>query len=249
MTVDAILAEKTETKFFKKEIRKNLIIVDETLGNAIDLSTVKHPGYMQAPYDKGDLAERYRALKWEILSFQRHGKSLLITSAMEGEGKSAASFNLALSISLERDWQSVFIDTSGGPNSLTSRLGLNQCKGLTDYLNEDASLEQILYRTSKSKCLFVPVGTMTEERSELIASHKMEAFKSEVLARINGAFIVFDSREVKNFADCRILSKVSDKILMIVRSCHTPRVEVHNALYYLPKEKMVGVLVTQHPWA
>ncbi|HET9843123.1 MAG TPA: hypothetical protein VFP93_00530 [Gammaproteobacteria bacterium] len=234
-----------------KDPHKNLIIPDLSLGKPIDLKQIQLEGYLEFPYDQGSIAEKYRGIKWEILNHHRfpsRGKTLLIASASVGEGKSAAAFNLAVSMSLERDWKSILVDTSGNANSITSLLNLNQCKGLTDYLVGDINLEMALYETSQAKCYVVPIGQQIHLRSELIASTKMVDFFQKIQEFIPSSFVILDSRAIRSYADCKVLSTRVDRILMVVEASVTPKLQVEEALYFLPKEKLIGVIMNKDPW-
>ncbi len=231
---------------------KNKIISDENLGTRVRLSALTLPGYLKQPFDEGADAERFRSVKWEILAKCNQPKrpqSLIITSSAQGEGKTTTTFNLGVIMSLEREWTSVMIDTSGQKNSLTSNLNLTNVPGLTDYLMGDVEFHEIVYPTDQDNCYMVPIGRHLKERAELLASSKMKEFIKLLKTNLPGTFAIFDTNNLEHFADARMLSKLVDQLLVIVQSGVTQKAKVQEMLQTLPKDKITGILVNQDMWA
>ena len=82
-------------------------------------------------------AEQYRKLYVEISQAKRASKfqTLLITSALAGEGKSISALNLAITSAAHEDQHGVLlIDTDLRHPSLHNYLDIHPRWGLTDYL-------------------------------------------------------------------------------------------------------------------
>lgn len=239
----------------KKEVSealttKNQILPDERLKELIDIN-LDWPGYIKPPYESGKFAERFRAIKWELLNLQeksQNSKRLLVTSTHANEGKSAIVYNLGISLSLERDWQSVMVDTSDESDSITNKLGMGSCTGLTDYLLGQATIEQVVYRSTQPKCSIVPIGHHFQIRSELLASARMKDFMMDLQAYLNKAYIIFDSKQMIDYADCKVLTPLVDQVVFVIQSGRTSQALAQDMIASLPKDKLAGVVINQELW-
>lgn len=230
---------------------KNLILGDESLGVVVDI-TLDWPGYLKPPFEQGDFAERFRGIKWELLNQSGQPETtrgLLVTSTCANEGKSAVVYNLALMLSLEREWQSVMIDTSDESDSITNKLHMGDALGLTDYLLGNATIEQVVYKSSQPKCSLVPIGKHENMRSELLASKKMKTFVQELKEYLDNAYMIFDSKQMIDYADCKVLTPLVDQIVFVVQSEVTPKTMVQEMISNLPQDKLAGVIYSQEKWS
>jgi Mrp family chromosome partitioning ATPase len=69
---------------------------------------------------------------------------LAITSTKQGEGKTLTSLNLGISISRDRNYDVIVVDTDLRSPSICEYLGIRPEKGLSDYLEGNATLNEIL---------------------------------------------------------------------------------------------------------
>ncbi len=227
------------------------IFEDLTLGLPIELE-LNFPGYFKISSQKDSEIEKYRSIKWGLLNSagaSSLSQTVLVMSSRAKEGKSAIVFNTALSMSQELDWHSIIVDTDDTENSLTCKLGLQQKVGLTDYLLGHASLSDVLYKTTQPKCMIVPAGKRNLSRSELLASKSMKNFMDEIKSVQKHSYIFIDSKNISQFADCKVLAPIVDKILIVIESGRTPRFELNTMVNQLPKDKLSGVVLSQDLWA
>lgn len=242
---------QSDVKDIDVEHDKPLIYEDPTLGtHKIELS-LDVPGYIKFPLVESSFNEKFRAIKWELLNLDKNlqeSKTLLILSALPREGKSAVAYNLAVMLSLEINLSSILIDTSDGEDALTYQLGMEGMPGLNDYLVGKAELQDVVYRTTLEDCFFVPAGTTTTTRSELLASEKMVEFIEAMKRFHQPSYLIFDSKEVMNYADHKVLAPNVDRSLLIVQSGVTTQTQLDEVAHSIDKDKLVGIVMTQDIW-
>jgi len=103
----------------------------------IDYEKLKQFGFLIPNSPEGRLAEQYRVLKRPILmnAFKENfpqlerPNSVMVTSSLEGEGKTYTSLNLALSISMERNNTVLLVDSDVIKTSISKILGLENNLG------------------------------------------------------------------------------------------------------------------------
>ncbi len=196
---------------------------------------------------KSIAAEQIRKLKTSLL--ERAGgdcnRCILITSAVQGEGKSLTATNLAISLAQEINEHVLIIDADLRRPSLDRYLGLNARYGLSDYLadNDALNLPELLVKTAIPKLSALPAGSVTSSAAELLASEKMRNLVKEVRSRYDDRYIIIDSTPIMSTSEPDILSGQVDKIIFIVKAGKTPREVVKRSLLRIDKEKILGVVL------
>jgi protein-tyrosine kinase len=192
------------------------------------------------------VTEQFRRLRTFIMKPKVEGqppKTFLITSAMAGEGKSLIAVNLAIIIATELHSHALLVDCDLRNPSLSRMFGLEEEKGLSNYLAGDAKIEDLLIKTPIDKLSFISGGSLEENPVELIGSNKMKSLVQDLKSRYNDRFIIFDSSPILSTTEPSILNKMVDGIILVVMSGATPRESIVQAMKVLEKEKMLGVVL------
>lgn len=191
-------------------------------------------------------AEQFRGLRTFIMRSgqdDRSPKTLLVTSAMAGEGKSLVAINLAIIIATELHSHALLVDCDLRSPSLSRMFGLEEKIGLSDYLAGNAETEDILIKTPIDKLSFISGGSIKENPAELVGSNKMKSLITELKSRYKDRYIIFDSSPVLATTEPTILNKMLDGIIMVVMSGETSRESIARAMKVLEKEKILGVVL------
>jgi Mrp family chromosome partitioning ATPase len=101
----------------------------------LEIRDLKIEAHWAALHDKDALAyERYRTLAVRLLSLgaRRKMKTLLVTSAEEGEGKTTIAVNLAWSLAKSSEGRVLLIDANPGSSPLSRVLGPHSRRGWMD---------------------------------------------------------------------------------------------------------------------
>jgi protein-tyrosine kinase len=190
-------------------------------------------------------AEQFRKLRTYLLRFKIHDvpKTIMITSATSGEGKTFVAANLAISISYELNTHALLVDCDLRNPNLAQWFGLQNGKGLSDYLSGNGNSSELFMKTKVEKLNLLSSGTIQDNPTELIGSKKMEALIHELKSRYPDRYMIIDSTPLLATAEPEVLAKFVDGIIIVVRAGVTPRETVKQAIANLDKGKIIGFVL------
>jgi exopolysaccharide transport family protein len=165
---------------------------------------------------------------------------VLITSSVPSEGKSTLTSCLAYSAAAAGQ-KTLVIDCDFRHPSFSERFGLSSGPGLTDLLTGEASAEQVLQAGPVPNLSVIPAGTMARHPPDILRSEKMSALLNGLRPVYD--LILIDSPPVTPVIDSTILSKLADKVVMVVQWRSTPRDIVIRAVRGLDEGKKVAGVV------
>lgn len=205
------------------------------------------PHIVAAADSSSPIAEQYRILRTNLQSLRlRPGpKTIVITSAVHGEGKSVTSINLALTLARQENLRVVLVDADMRKGSIHKWLGLGEFEeGLSSTLLRGGELNGSVVRLKEPPLTVLPCGSYPEHPAELLESSSMK----KVLASLREQFdvIVIDAPPVLPVADPGILAALADGVLLVVRAGKTQRKTVLQAQNLLKQMKanILGSVLT-----
>ncbi len=209
-----------------KGIKDSLLPVVEPPPIALDFGRLQGLGFM-APFGRATpLTENFRVIKRQILADSvARNHSLMITSALPGEGKTFVAMNLALSMTAEQDLHVVLVDCAGRGPGLAALFGLGEPPGLVELLAE-GNLDPAPYlrRTSVANLSFLPAGRPHPHRAEMMAGKRMRQVLDELAARFyDRAMIIVDTPSVLVSAESINLSMHVGRVVVVVENGRIPR--------------------------
>ena len=191
------------------------------------------------------VAEQFRKLRTYLFrpGLQNPPKTILVTSAFSGEGKSLIATNLAISIAIELNSYALLVDCDLRNPTLSRWFGVQESKGLSDYLLEKSELPDLLVKTQVEKLSILCGGSSQENPVELVASKRMELLVEELKSRYHDRYIILDSSPILATTEPNVLDKMVDGIILVVRAGETPRESVQEAIKLLKTDKIIGVVL------
>ena len=191
------------------------------------------------------VSEQFRRLRTSIIRplLENSPKTILVTSAMAGEGKSLVSINLAITIATELHSYALIVDCDLRNPTLSRWFGFQEMRGLSDYLTSEASLPDLLVKTSVDKLSILPGGAFQDNPTELIGSNKMKSLVADLKARYADRYIILDSSPLLATTEPSVLNEMVDGILIVIKSGVTPRESVQQALKLVDKKKIIGAVL------
>lgn len=191
------------------------------------------------------VAEDFRRLRTCILHPPDGGKpprTILVVSAVSGEGKSFVSAGLAVSLARGLAEYALMIDCDLRRPSLASLFGQADEQGLADYLEYGEELPQLIRKTGMNKLSLIASGQPPANPSELLGSERLAAMVADVARRYSDRYIIFDSPPVLRAAETSVLARLVDGVVLVVREGRSRREDVRQALELVGPEKVVGVV-------
>jgi len=214
----------------------NISTVQFREGEARRLTIVQDPG------SRG--AEAYRGLRNSIdyVNFENAIKTLLVTSAAPGEGKSTVSANLAASLAMAGA-KVVLINCDFRRPTTDEFFEVNNQLGLSDVLAGRISLESALQATGDENLHILTPGKMPPNPSELLGSEKMIALIETIKA--DADWIIVDSPPLLAVADAAATARWTDGVLVVTRAGVSTHPAAENARDILDKvgARILGVVV------
>jgi succinoglycan biosynthesis transport protein ExoP len=195
------------------------------------------------------LLEPYRILR-SALGFTaatRELNTLLVTSAMAGEGKTTVAVNLAHVIALSgRRTVLVELDlrrpTTFGPIDLAAK------RGVTTAITGAAELDELLVRplADLQNLLVLPSGAIPHNPSELLGVERVAGLIAELAE--DGSMVIVDAPPLNPVADTHVLldNPSIDAAIIVTRIDRTTREQMRQARTILDHHKVqpIGIAVT-----
>ncbi|AOU98533.1 hypothetical protein BI364_11710 [Acidihalobacter yilgarnensis] len=219
----------------------------------LNLQSLAQNGLIPPDGMRDMLEQEYRRIKRPLLSNitgrgamkVSQGERIMITSSLEGEGKTFTAFNLARSLAQEQDSEVILIDADNVRQTLTKLLGLSERLGLLDALApKGPSASEIVVRTDIERLFFVPNGTRTPTGPELLSGNRMEQLLTKLTAS-RPRILIFDTTPLLGTPEAVILSEAVGQILIVVKSGVTQRNAITAALHPLDRKKSISFILNQ----
>ena len=169
-------------------------------------------------------AELFRLIRTNlrfVLPKEAKNPVILVTSSINGEGKSYVSCNTALSLAILGK-KVVLVGMDIRKPMLTTYFGLKTKGHLTDYLAEpDVTVDDIIVPSGEHKNLdLVPCGTIPPNPAELLQTERVEELFAELRKRYD--YIIVDTAPVALVSDTYQLDRVADMTIYVSRYKYTP---------------------------
>jgi polysaccharide chain length determinant protein (PEP-CTERM system associated) len=185
--------------------------------------------------------EQFRMIRTRLVELMRVRpmRSVMVTSAMQGEGKTWVSVNLAFSMSNLENLRVLLVDADLRGGGLSTFLGVKPRVGLSNYLVNGRDLKGVRGRLGTNLSV-VATLPLQEGSAELLSGKRMGDFLEEALREHD--LVVLDVPPVLALADAQVLAARVDAAIMVVRAGSSPYDQVRSAIELL-KPKIVGVVV------
>lgn len=165
------------------------------------------------------IVESYRMVRSAIMlsSPEKVPKTILITSSIQGEGKTSTCINLAKTLCLEG--KSVLVmDCDLRRPTIHKIMNIENNFGLSTYL-AGISKENIITSLSEEKLSIIPSGPIPPNPAELLSSHRMKKMIGVLAPKFD--YILLDSAPMLSVTDTYILNTIVDATILVVKADST----------------------------
>jgi exopolysaccharide/PEP-CTERM locus tyrosine autokinase len=229
------------------KLRQRQLVDEEVLSSASEYTehfSARNEFIITPEKSELPVAEEYRRLKSILI---RQTKSdfknlIMITSAVEGEGKTITSINLAIAFAREIDHSVLLLDADLRNPMIDKYLGLECPHGLYDYLTSSMNISDVIYKTDLPHLKILPAGKKTDRAAELLASNKMKTLMQDLKKKFMDRYIIVDTPPVETFADAIILGSYVDAVLMVIKERGVKQKTIQEALDQLKSFNLLGVV-------
>ncbi len=193
-------------------------------------------------------AESVRAIRLAVQRSARNHplKTIMVTSAIDGEAKTTTACNLALSLSI-LGARTLLIDADMRNPELTRSLAPKARVGLFELATGEATLEQAIMVERPTSLAVLPC--MPPQSSAALTEFVSSEIMRAALDRLHGLFdvIIVDAPPIVPLIDARALAEHADRILLTIAWDRTPQDVVAQALELLSPvyDRILGTVLTR----
>ncbi|MBN1657136.1 MAG: CpsD/CapB family tyrosine-protein kinase [Anaerolineae bacterium] len=208
--------------------------------------TENTPNLISITQPRSAISEAYRTLRTNLdfASLDEELRTIAVTSAGVGEGKSTTLANLAV-VSAQAGRKVILVDADLRRPTLHQLFGLSNELGLTTMiLDESALADPPLQDTGVAGLSLLTSGPLPPNPAEMIASRRM----AEVIAALSehADQLFFDTPPVVAVTDAAVLATKVDGVLLVISAGKTRREGARTAIQRLEQinARLVGTVLT-----
>jgi len=191
------------------------------------------------------LTESFRRVKAMIRGVVGADKlrTVTITSAGKGEGKSTTALNLAIAMCQDFDQRVCIVDADLRRPRVHRLLGFTPRRGLSDVLGGEALPEDVLIADAVPRLAVLPGGRSSRAPSEMLGSPRMRQLIEELKSRFD--FILFDTPPVLTVADAIVLGPMTDGVILVIQAGKVRKRPVERAIELLHSSRVLGFILNR----
>lgn len=223
----------------------NKVIKQPVIGD-IPRVNKKLNGLISFNNDISPISEYYRTLRTNIeySSYDNKIKVILISSSVQGEGKSTVAANLSGAFASSSK-KTIVVDCDLRNPSLHRMFRVGNGCGLSDVIVSKNTLKESIKKINDNLYLLT-AGRKTPNPSEMLGSSVMDNLLQKLQEDYD--LIIMDSPPVQEFTDAQVLSKKADGIIFIVKCNSTKRnvIKKSKKLFDIVNSQIIGTVLTSN---
>ncbi len=189
--------------------------------------------------------EEFRTLRSRLYQIRdkKPLRTVLVTSALPGEGKTFVAANLTQVMVRQHERRAILIDSDLRRSQLYLALGAPATPGLSDFLRGEADEFAVIQRGPADNLFFIPGGTAVTNPVELLANGRLK----NLLERLAPIFdwVILDSPPAIPVSDASLLADMCDGVLMVVQAAVTPFDLAQKARDGFREKRLLGVVLNR----
>jgi capsular exopolysaccharide synthesis family protein len=162
-------------------------------------------------------AEAVRTIRTGIMlsNIDIEQKVIVVTSSVPGEGKSLVSSNLATAVAQMKKTLLIDADMRKPVVAASYHLG-KEAKGLSELVSMSSELSECIHKSDIELLDVLPSGKLPPNPLELLASNRFKLVIEEL--KKDYEYIIIDSAPVVAVSDPRVLARIADGVVFVVKA-------------------------------
>ena len=193
-------------------------------------------------------SESFRTLRTNLqfVDIDHPPRTVVITSAVAGEGKSTTACNLAITLA-QAGIRVALVESDLRRPKIAEYLGVEGSVGLTSVLIGRASLDDALQTWGRSGLAVLASGPIPPNPSELLGSGHMVALLRQLQQRFD--VVIIDAPPLLPVTDAAVLSRICDGAVIVVRYGRTKREQLERTAKALSTvdARILGTVMNMAP--
>ena len=229
-------------------------VVDEPVEDMPRTPIMQHLGQPETAMDSDEKlvsrlldsrsVEQYRRLaaRLHLAQAQRGTKTVMISSALPGEGKTLTAANIALTLSHSYKRRVLLIDGDLRRPWVHELFSVPNVSGLNDGIRSQNGQKVPLIRWSECLTLLT-AGRPDSDPMSVLSSDRMRQIIAEAKATFD--WVIIDTPPVGLLSDANLLAAIVDTIILVVQSGRTPYHEINKVVQTLGRDSILGVVLNK----
>ena len=193
-------------------------------------------------------SESFRTLRTNLqfVDIDHPPRTVVITSAVAGEGKSTTACNLAITLA-QAGIRVALVESDLRRPKIADYLGVEGAVGLTSVLIGRATLDDALQSWGRSGLAVLASGPIPPNPSELLGSGHMVALLRQLQQRFD--VVIIDAPPLLPVTDAAVLSRICDGAVVVVRYGKTKREQLDRTVKALSTvdARILGTVLNMAP--
>jgi len=209
-----------------------------------------HDNFILPQLQDAGALRAYKILRTRVLrrleANQWH--SFALTGVTAGEGKTLTAVNLAIALAQDVNTWVALVDLDLQRPRVAEYLGMRSVrgeKGLSDYLQGNATFENIVYSPDIERLAVIPNFSPLLNASEMLASPSMAELMQALEAETPRRILIFDMPPVLAADDVLAFAPQIDGLLLVVAEGTTDRNQLRRAKEVLSEMNLLGVVLNR----
>jgi capsular exopolysaccharide synthesis family protein len=188
---------------------------------------------------------QYRKLRAALFEVQKERgvKSVMVTSAVAGEGKTLTAVNLALTLSEAGRGRVLLIDADLRRPRVHELFQVSLGAGLAGRLMT-AERWMPVVRLTRSLAL-LPAGRPVADPGEVLGSDRMRAVLADASASFD--WVILDTPPAVLLPDAGLVAPLVEAVVLVVEAGKTPCEQVESTVETLGRDRLLGVVLNRTP--
>jgi capsular exopolysaccharide synthesis family protein len=193
---------------------------------------------------KSPISEQYRTIRTNVQfsTVDEEVKTLMVTSAGPGDGKSTTAANLAV-VFAQQGKKVLLVDSDMRKPTAHYTFNMSNVYGLTSVLTKQITLINAVEESQENNLFILTSGPIPPNPAELLSSKAMEQFFRDAEEFFD--LIVFDTPPLLAVTDAQILANRCEGSILVVSSGKTENEQAVKAKEILDaaQSKLLGVVL------
>ncbi|ARV61258.1 capsular biosynthesis protein [Nostocales cyanobacterium HT-58-2] len=220
-------------------------------GSSESVEISEHQDVLNEDYNQYESLKFLEALRVlhtniQLLSSDQPIRSLVISSAVSGDGKSTVAFHLA-QIASAMGQRVLLVDADLRRPRIQALSNINNLWGLSSVISGNMPVETVIRQLpSVGEFSVITTGPIPPDPAKLLSSQRMK----QLMADFQQAFdlVIYDTPPLVGLADASLLAPCTDGIVLVTRMHKTNRSALQEALDSLKicRSHVLGLVVNGH---
>lgn len=227
-------------------------LVAEPTSLSLPFKDLAKRGFITPNGRRSRLSEEVRLVKRQLMrqmelddgGMPTTNRTIVVTSARPGEGKSFVALNLALSFAIDERIPVLLVDADYARSACDDLLHVPRSPGLLEtLLDNPVPLNAVIRRDAGLPFAYMPPGSSVASATNLYAGSRMAALLHDACEACDSRVVIVDGPSVLSTTEAIVLASQANDTLLVVDADHTSKSTLEAALDLLAPCKSVSLVL------